>query len=49
MQRITDFVAWLLDARYDVRLLTGDREDEAVAAMIRNDLGRAAPISAPAG
>lgn len=37
-QRITEFVEWLLDNRYDVRLLTGDREDEAVAAQIRTEL-----------
>lgn len=36
--RITEFVEWLLDNRYDVRLLTGDREDEAVAERIRSDL-----------
>ncbi len=35
---ITEFVGRLLDDGYDVSLLTGDREDEAVASRIRADL-----------
>lgn len=38
LPRITEFVGRLLDSGYDVRLLTGDREDEAVAAGIRTEL-----------
>lgn len=38
VEKITAFVGWLLDHGYDVRLLTGDRADAAVAAGIRADL-----------
>lgn len=37
-ERIAGFVGWLLDHGHEVRLLTGDREDEAVAEAVRTTL-----------
>lgn len=43
LQRMTEFVGWLVDGGYRVRMFTGDRPDEVVAGQVTAAVRRSRP------